>query len=138
MYHFRKTRNKYVAYPKPSKCDFCDTTQMSERAVQETKYAYIVPNRTFYDVWEMQRVRDHLLVIPKKHIGSLSDLSDAAKIDIMNLIGKYEQTDYNVYARAVISKGRSVEHQHTHLIKTNHKVGRFFLFLRKPYFLIRF
>ncbi|HEY5140669.1 MAG TPA: hypothetical protein VIJ25_15350, partial [Methylococcales bacterium] len=137
MYHYRKTRKAYAAFPKPVHCAFCDPVEMGAKAVQETKYAYVIPNRTFYDLWELREVRDHLLIIPKGHVGSLADISDAAKIDIINLIAQYERTDYNVYARAVTNKHRSIEHQHTHLIKTGNKAARFLLFMRKPYWLFK-
>ena len=132
MYHFRKTRNKYAGYPKPAVCPFCDEAELAKSKVSETEHAYVMKNRTFYDVWELSRVVDHLMVVPKRHVGSLSELTDAEKAEIMTVIGQYESTDYNVYARAVANKRRSVKHQHTHLIKTNHKMAWFFLHIRKP------
>ncbi len=137
MYHYRKTRKIYAGYPKPASCPFCDL-QASERVLRETKHAYLLANRTFYDVWELRNVVDHLMVVPKAHVHSLSELSDTAKLDIMNLIGEYESHDYNVYARAVRSVTRSVAHQHTHLIKTDRQNGRLLLHIRKPYLTIKF
>ena len=138
MFHFRKNRNVYKSYPKPDSCPFCDV-ETTAKAVRETEYSYIIHNRVSYDVWEMRRVRDHLMVIPKQHVHSLSDLSDAAKLDVVNLIAEYESHDYNVYARAVTSKQRSVTHQHTHLLKLEpKKAARGILYLKKPYLLIKF
>ena len=137
MYQTRKTRNKYISYPKPQACPFCDPAEIEQYKVEETKHAYIIKNRTFYDMWEMQKVLDHLLIVPKRHVGSLSELTDPEKAEIVTLIGQYESTDYNVYARAVVSKGRSVAHQHTHLIKTDHKMSWLLFHIRKPYWLIR-
>jgi diadenosine tetraphosphate (Ap4A) HIT family hydrolase len=138
MFHNRKTRKRYLKYPKPTLCQFCDPVAIQDTLVRETTHAYVLKNRTFYDTWEMAGVVDHLLVIPKRHVATISDLSNAAKLDIMNIIGDYEKTDYNAYARAARNKRRSVTHQHTHLIRTDHKQARFFLHLRRPYFLIRF
>lgn len=137
MYHYRKTRSQYRAYPKPASCQFCNPQEMDLRKVAETAHAYVIKNRTFYDMWEMGRVLDHLMIIPKQHVGSLADLPDAAKVDIMTLIGTYESSDYNVYARAVANKQRSVEHQHTHLIRTTHKRARLLLHVPRPYLLIK-
>ena len=106
--------------------------------IAETAHAFIVPNRVFYDLWELRTVTNHLLVIPKRHVRSLSELTKAERLDIMNVLADYEGNDYNVYARAVNSLQRSVAHQHTHLIKTGTRQGRFSIFLKKPYFLLKF
>jgi diadenosine tetraphosphate (Ap4A) HIT family hydrolase len=137
MYHKRKTRKKYDAYPKPAACQFCDPAEITSRLVRETELAWVIKNRTFYDMWEMSKVLDHLMIVPKRHVASLSELTDAEKLDVMNLVGQYESTDYNIYARAVTNTRRSVAHQHTHLIKTDHKLARFLLHVRRPYFMIK-
>ncbi len=136
MYHYRKNSKIYENFPEPVSCPFCDPSQLSD-IVRETEYAYVVPNRTFYDLWELQQVTDHLLVVPKLHVYSLAELPDAAKLDIINLIGEYEQGDYNVYARAVTNPTRSIAHQHTHLIKADQHPARALLHVRRPYLTIK-
>lgn len=138
MYHYRKTRQNYKSHPKPVVCPFCDHARIKERIVAETEHAFIVPNRTFYDLWEFRDVTDHLLVLPKRHVRSLADLNDAEKLDIMIIIGDYESRNYNVYARSIDSIQRSVPHQHTHLIKTTDKKPRAALVLNSPYFVLKF
>ncbi|MDB5184655.1 MAG: hypothetical protein JWN38_463 [Candidatus Saccharibacteria bacterium] len=138
MLHNRKSRNRYRSFPKDTTCAFCDPNEIKGRIIRETKHAYIIPNRVSYDFWEAQGVKEHLMVIPKQHVKSLSELPDAHLLDIIKLVAEYESHDYNVYARAVRSKTRSVTHQHTHLLKLDHKPARFSLFLRKPYFLLKF
>lgn len=76
--------------------------------------------------------------MPKRHVHTFDELSDAEKLDIMNIISKYESQEYNVYARASKNKQRSVGHQHTHLIKTGYKHARVSLNIKRPYFLIKF
>jgi diadenosine tetraphosphate (Ap4A) HIT family hydrolase len=137
MYHKRSTKKKYASYPKPKVCAFCDASLAAD-SIKETKHAYVIPNRTFYDHWETRTVKDHLMVVPKAHIETFAELSDEAKIDIMTLIGEYESGEYNIYARALTSPTRSVRHQHTHLIKTSSKAGRAIFYLKKPYFLLKF
>lgn len=138
MYHYRKSRNEYARYPKPKDCPFCDAQETGQRILRETEHALVIPNRTFYDVWETRSVLDHLLVIPKRHVKSLSELSDAEKLDIVTLIGDYEKGDYSMYARAGTSVTRSVGHQHTHLIKTDAKMAKFYLHIKKPYLTVKF
>lgn len=137
MFHYRKNLKRYRSYPKPKVCSFCETN-LDERKVLETKHAYVVPNRVFYDLWELRAVTDHLLVVPKRHVRSLGELTKAERADIMDILADYESKNYNVYARAVDSKQRSVGHQHTHLIKTHNKQARGSLSIQKPYIFIKF
>jgi diadenosine tetraphosphate (Ap4A) HIT family hydrolase len=138
MYHYRKTRKIYKSFPKPIQCDFCNFhTSGTERVVEETDHALVVKNRVFYDLWEMREVTEHLMVIPKRHVRSLGDLNDAERLDIMKVIGRYENNNYNVYARAKESTARSVAHQHTHLIKISNKRSKILFYIRKPYMLIK-
>ncbi|MGB4758991.1 MAG: hypothetical protein WBP26_02950 [Candidatus Saccharimonadales bacterium] len=108
---------------------------MAAKQIAETEYAVVVPNRTRYDLWEGHSVAEHYLVVPKQCAASLQDLSsDAARLDIMNLIAHYEKIGFNVYARAVGSPRRSVAHQHTHLIKfTDQPRRKVVLYMEKPY-----
>lgn len=137
LHHYRKTVKKYQERRNVSECPFCDSTTLG-KAIKETEYAYIVSNLTFYDIWEGHTVIDHLLVVPKRHAKSMKELSEVERLEIIDLIADYEEKDYSAYARGVGTVTRSVEHQHTHLIKLDHKRPKFSLYLHKPYFLIRF
>lgn len=137
-YHSRKTHKKYRAYPKPESCHFCDPSEFTPRLVAEREHAYVIPNRTFYDQWELRRVVDHLLLVPKEHVLQLADLSEAARQDVIDLMAEYEAAGYEIYARSPKSVSRSVAHQHTHLIKTDDKSRRGLFFWEKPYILLRF
>ena len=136
MFHYRPKYKQYIGYPKPAECQFCDESQLS-KITERSKYALVAENRTFYDVWEMRKVTDHLMVIPKRHVHTLSELNDKESLSIMKLIAKYEEQGYNVYARGAHNTQRSVHHQHTHLIKTEARPGRFMFYLRRPYLLIK-
>ena len=92
-----------------------------------------------YDIWEFRNVTDHLMIIPRRHVGSLAELTATESKDIMNLFGEYEAMGYNVYARATDSVQRTVPlHQHTHLIKTTKRKARGGFYLEKPYFVRTF
>lgn len=138
MYHYRKTRKVYKSFPKHPECEFCDYENIKPSLVEETDHARIIKNRVFYDVWELRNVTEHLMVIPKRHAAKLADLNPDEKLDIMNVIARYEADEYNIYAREPASISRSVAHQHTHLIKTGKKLGRALFFTHKPYFFIKF
>lgn len=142
MYHYRKSRQSYDQKLRSdtlkNSCTFCSDTTMASKKIAETDFAVIVPNRTRYDLWEGHAVAEHYLVVPKVCVSSLADLpSDAARLDIMNVIAHYEKQGFNVYARAVGSPRRSVTHQHTHLIKfTDQPRRKAVLYIEKPYTVI--
>jgi diadenosine tetraphosphate (Ap4A) HIT family hydrolase len=143
MRHYRKTVKEYAKFIAKDKqrtiCTFCNEL-IGDRpnVITENDTMFIIPNRVSYDIFEGQRVTDHLMVIPKRHLETLSDFKDVEKLDQMNFLAEYEKKGYDVYARGVGNIARSVSHQHTHLIKTNNKKKwpRFLLFINRPYILI--
>lgn len=137
MNHYRKTRKLYNTRLRVNSCPFCDPVTI-KRQLEASDHNYIVANLTQYDMWEMLDVVEHLLVVPKRHVLSLNELTDEEKLDHMNIIAAYEAEGYNIYARSVSSSTRSVPHQHTHLIKASGKRAKAVLFLQKPYFLFKF
>ena len=137
MHHLRKTHKRYRSYPKPDGCPFCNPA-IEEEIIHMGKHAYVVPNRTFYDIWELRKVVDHVLVVPKRHVASFAELPAADLKEIIDLIADYEGKGYDVYARGGNNPMRSITgHQHTHLFKTEGKRGRLLFYLRKPYLVIR-
>lgn len=109
-----------------------------EDGIIESKYSYVVPNLTKYDLWELYEVTDHLLLVPKRHVIHLNELDDKEKLEFINTLSKYEADGYSIYSRSSGSNTRSVDHLHTHLIKTSNKQLRLILFTTKPYFLLGF
>lgn len=136
----RKEVKSYKRYmknkPETKGCVFCDVDKGDEQLVSETKYFKIIRNIFGYSLWDSQRVADHLMIVPKVHTDSLSDLTKQAAIEFVDLLGQYESKRYNVYARAPSSVMKSVTHQHTHLIKPAGKPRKLVFLWRKPY--IRF
>lgn len=86
-------------------------------------------------MFEGRRVIDHIMVIPKHHRESLADFTDQEKTDQMAIMGDYESRGYNIYARGKGSISRSVDHQHTHLIKLSDKKPSFVFFAERPHIL---
>jgi diadenosine tetraphosphate (Ap4A) HIT family hydrolase len=136
MYHKRKTRKLYEERLPSDKCPFCEDKTVAN-SVKDTALSYVLPNITYYDVWEMQDVEEHLMIIPRRHVKSLHELTPEEKLDIMTIAGGYEVKGYNIYARAADSTTRSVAHQHTHLIKTTNQRARMILQSQKPYLLFK-
>lgn len=134
--HYRKTQKLYVQRKKQADCPFCNHAIQSNIVYQD-EHVFVIPNLTKYDVWELHDVTEHLLLIPKRHTTTLADLTEAEKLTVMNIASEYESKGYSVYARGVGFARRSVEHQHTHLIKADNKSPKFSVFLQKPYILVK-
>ncbi len=135
-HHYRKTLKLYKKRLNKDVCPFCQEAVVAE-ALYENDYLYIVPNLTKYDLWELHDVTDHLLVVPKKHHKSLETFTREERLALVDALARYEHEGYSVYARGKGFVRRSVEHQHTHLIKTSNKEPRFALMLTKPYVLFK-
>lgn len=137
MHHFRKTKKGYnVRRNNTKSCPFCNTKRFKD-AIYEDEWFYIVYNATKYDLFEGINVTEHLLVIPKRHITSFKDMNSSEKTRIVEIMGDYENGDYNVYARSDSNLNRSVKHHHVHLIKTGTIKSKALFYLKKPYFLIK-
>jgi len=136
VYYSRGKHKLYQQRKQSPGCPFCDPAEIDYRLIEQTDHAYVVPNQTSYDIWEHHKVLEHLMVIPKRHVGHLGELNDTELLDVMRLIAKYEVKGYSVYARGTTSPRRSVKHQHTHLIKIDTKLPRVSLYVRKPYIMV--
>ncbi len=133
----RKQNNvyrKYLKNNKSSDCIFCEINNKFEQQLQETKYFKVIKNIYSYTLWDGVAVEDHLMIVPKKHTDTLSDLSSVEAKEFVDLLGRYEKAGYNVYARAPDSVRKTVVHQHTHLIKINGKVRRLIFTIYRPFY----
>ncbi|HTE21715.1 MAG TPA: hypothetical protein VK674_01595 [Candidatus Limnocylindria bacterium] len=125
--HYKKT-------PVSQRCPFCDVK--AEEIVETGTYFYVMLVLFKYTYWDEQNVTDQLLLVPKKHVESISKLPAKAAEEFLTLIGKYEGQGYSIYARTPKATSKTVPHQHTHLIKVQGESKKFMLHLRKPYVLI--
>jgi len=132
----RKQVKQYDRYRKKvggAACEFCQLDIDKHSQVLRTTPSFKLIRNIFpYSVWDSQQVVDHLMIVPKQHTDTLKHLSDEQAAEFVQLISEYEEQGYNVYARAPKSSIKTVEHQHTHLIKTTGRV-KFVFVLMKPY-----
>lgn len=115
-------------------CVFCEIDSSSNEFISETKHFKIIINKFPYSLWDDQTVDDHLMIVPKQHTDTLSDLTPIEAQEYVQLISSYEKDGYNVWARAPQSTIKSVIHQHTHLIKPGKRTMKVLFYIRKPYF----
>ncbi len=109
---------KYLASLRPEDgCQFCSMTREDSQYVAETDHFFIIRNLFPYSSWDNQTVAEHLMIIPRRHVTTLKQLSFAASKEYVDTISDYEHGGYSIYSRSPGSHSRSVAHQHTHLIK---------------------
>lgn len=125
--HYKKT-------PLTERCPFCDV--QSKEIVETGNHFYVMIVLFKYTYWDEQNVTDQLMLVPKKHVESISKLPVEAAQEFLDLLGKYESQGYSIYARTPEATSKTIPHQHTHLIKVQGKSKRFMFHLRKPYILI--
>ncbi len=102
-------------------CPFCCLT--NEEIIKNNKNADIILSRAPY-------TKNHLLVIPKKHVMKMSQLSQGEKDDLdalvfgglKNLHKKYANVSVIYREGSLRGVGKSINHAHFHLIP-NLKVG---------------
>ncbi len=133
----RKEEMIYRAYRKkqnPEICLFCQIKKGHRQHILDTRSFRLIRNIFPYSVWDGQKVVDHLMITPKKHVTGLADLSSQEAAELHKLISRYEKRGYSIYARSPESKIKSVAHQHTHLIKTKGKPWDLIFLIRRPFF----
>ena len=96
-----------------TKCPFCGG---DNRIIKDMPGAYITYSIAPYH-------KHHLLVVPKRHVLDLSELSDEESKDIISLqklgqemLKKLGYKDYTILVRFGENSGKSVEHTHFHIV----------------------
>ena len=87
MQHYRQKYKAYRSKIEPiTACPFCDhDNETKHRIIKQNKHSYIIQNRTKYDIWEGHDVSEHYMVIPKRHVAHLKELTSEERLDIMSL-----------------------------------------------------
>jgi len=65
-------------------CPFCNTKEMRGGVLHKFKHVYA-------SLSHPRKVPGHLLVIPKRHVSKLSELSDDEKKELLDVIIKYQE-----------------------------------------------
>lgn len=110
---------KYQELIRAHKCPFCPR-QLNDPAfhqvIRQTKKAALMTNRAPY-------VKDHLMVVPLRHITNLESLTatefkDMAKFVklAVALLKKCGHKAYSILARQGQGSGKSIQHVHLHVI----------------------
>lgn len=140
MQRTRASAKKYANYRKTLKndhCQFCELVKSGgDTVVAKTKHCLIIVNKFGYDMWDGCGVVEHLMIIPRRHVTSLSELTTEERVDYMEQLVQHEGDDYSLYARAPGNATKSVTHQHSHLIKIDNKCKKWLLYMQAPYIML--
>lgn len=115
-----------------SACPFCAFNEVGS-IIETTETMIVIKNHIPFNVFDGSIVDKHYMVIPKKHRTKLLDFTDAERSEYLELVAKYEDTNFNSFTRSTQSKSRSQPHYHTHLLQTSQLFVRALLYLEKPY-----
>ncbi len=96
-------------------CPFCSIAP--ERIVLDSTHAFVI--RDGFPVSP-----GHALIIPKRHVGSFFDVTDAERADLMSLLAaardeierEFRPASYNIGINDGAAAGQTVPHLHIHLI----------------------
>ena len=96
-------------------CPFCSLT--AERVVQDSEHAVVI--RDGFPVSP-----GHTLIIVKRHVASIFEVTDAERIDLMSLLAaarddldrQFHPAGYNIGINDGATAGQTVPHLHIHLI----------------------
>lgn len=62
--------------------------------------------------------REHYLLVPKREVETILDLSEAERLELVGLIGMYEAQGYTTISHQFGANAHaSVSHKHIHLLK---------------------
>ena len=97
-------------------CLFCDI-QKEEKEIFENEYFF-----SFYD--ELPVSKGHSLIIPKRHINNINDLSEKELVTMHEvlkktkeiIIKKFKPNGFNIGINEGLIAGQSIMHLHIHLI----------------------
>ncbi|MFA5985790.1 MAG: HIT domain-containing protein [Parcubacteria group bacterium] len=98
-------------------CPFCDVVNISKIVLFQTDFAIAIMN--LYPV-----TRGHLLVVPKLHVSSLSELGYSSCCDLITSIQKVtnivkmhlKPEGVNVFLNEGKIAGQTLEHLHVHVV----------------------
>lgn len=135
MYRPPKARKEYDKLQKDKnyteKCVFCSSNR--HKILKENQHFYVTENIFPYTIWDHFGVAEHLLLVPKRHVEGVAELTDSESKSYMKLLREYEKQDYNYFARAPVNEKKTVAHQHTHLIKVDKREKNFLIYVKRPH-----
>lgn len=112
----RDTKEKNKRYGRKVPCPLCE--DISSRHIKfSTETMIVMANDYPYHMYDGAAVEDHMMLVPRRHLHSLSQLDKQEQAEYWKLYIKLADMGYNTVTRPRSNKRRSVPgHVHTHLI----------------------
>lgn len=100
-------------------CAFCDD-MTAHRIVGALETVVVIENRFPYLTFDGQVVKQHLLLVPLRHVDRFSQFTEQEDSDYHKLLAVYHNDGFSSMTRSVVDTHRSVPgHLHTHLLTYN-------------------
>ncbi len=132
MYRSTKKERNYHRYlGEEKRCYFCKPDPKA--IVENFKSFYIMRNNFPYDFWDGQKVKNHLMVVAKKHFPAMDSKDKVLLLEYAILANDYSNKGFDIFVRVPNSPSRSQVHFHTHLIKASGKKFKSLKYTFKPY-----
>lgn len=98
-------------------CIYCDSEDIRRRTIAENEYAWAFPTN-------IPITPGHTLVIPKRHVATFSELSDAELLGVFDLSGRIQKAlvksfgaqGFNCAFNQGDEAGQSIPHFHLHIV----------------------
>lgn len=109
------TYNKYLQLAGTgSTCALCEDTRI---VVEEKGPIRVIKNDYPYAVFQGLPVEDHLMVVTRRHVSELSDLTYEEAAIYWRFCAEFSKRSYSLFTQAATKSQRSIPgHVHTHLI----------------------
>lgn len=89
----------------------------NHRLINAAKTMLVVENMYPYEYYDGRAVREHFMIVPRRHLNSLHDMTKRERKDYWNLLAQFQDSRYASLTRSNGDPKRSVPlHLHTHLI----------------------
>ncbi len=134
----RKTQLAYQKHqrnkPKQEGCGFCSLPAIE---IKQDLGDFLVAINLFpYTFWDSTEVAEHFMLVPKRHVTSISQLTPEELNSYAKALADFEKQGFSIYSRGHNSHMKSVLHQHTHLIRLGSKRKKLVFFSEKPHILL--
>lgn len=95
-------------------CPFCRLN--NREIVEELGEMLVLRNNFPYEVYDGRGIKEHLMIVPRRHLANFQDFTDEEFEAYWRLQSKYHVRGYSSMTRSAIDVHRSVpSHLHTHL-----------------------
>jgi diadenosine tetraphosphate (Ap4A) HIT family hydrolase len=113
-------------------CVFCEIEKNGDEVIKKYPFFMVITNAFPYTIWDSTMVAEHLMVVPRRHIESMSKFTKEEIAEYHKITSEYENNGWDIYTRGVSATMKSIPHQHTHLIKSTGQKIKGLVYVETP------